>query len=45
MCIQKIRILSNNICYAPEPSFTDKVEQHLTIKLRRLKWRDENGKN
>lgn len=31
MRIQKIRIISNNICYGPEPSQKDEVEQHLTI--------------
>lgn len=33
MCIQKIRIISNNICYGPEPSPKDEVEQHLTISV------------
>ncbi|MBU3198554.1 hypothetical protein [Clostridium estertheticum] len=41
----KIRGLFNNTCYGPEPSFTDEIEQHLTIKFRRMKGRDENGKN
>lgn len=31
MDIKKIRIISNNICYGPEPSSKDEVEQHLTI--------------
>ncbi|NLK94539.1 MAG: hypothetical protein GX275_05015 [Clostridiales bacterium] len=31
MDIQKIRIISNNICYGPEPQPTDEIEQHLTI--------------
>ncbi len=31
MHIQKINIISNNICYGPEPSPKDEVEQHLTI--------------
>lgn len=31
MNIQKIRIISNNICYGPGPSPKDEVEQHLTI--------------
>lgn len=29
--IQKVRIVSNNICYGPEPLPNDEVEQHLTI--------------
>lgn len=31
MNIQKVRIVSNNICYGPEPLPTDEVEQHLSI--------------
>ena len=31
MDIYKIKLISNNICYGPEPSTTDEVEQHLTI--------------
>lgn len=31
MDIQKIKIISNNICYGPEPYPTDEVEQHLTV--------------
>lgn len=38
MPIQKIRIESNNICYGPEPSTTDEVEQHLTISASGRVW-------
>ncbi|GAA3658018.1 hypothetical protein [Asaccharospora irregularis] len=38
MDIQKIRIISNNICYGPEPSSTDEVEQHLTISSTGRVW-------
>ena len=38
MDIQKIRIISNNICYGPEPSPTDEVEQHLTISANGRVW-------
>lgn len=38
MDIQKIRIISNNICYGPEPSPTDEVEQHLTISSTGRVW-------
>lgn len=31
MQIQKVRIVSKNICYGPEPLPEDEVEQHLTI--------------
>lgn len=31
MDIYIIKLISNNICYGPEPSTTDEVEQHLTI--------------
>jgi hypothetical protein len=38
MSIRKIRIISNNICYGPEPSSTDEVEQHLTISATGRVW-------
>lgn len=38
MDIQKIRIISNNICYGPEHSPTDEVEQHLTISSTGRVW-------
>ncbi|WP_346929606.1 hypothetical protein [Clostridium sp.] len=50
MRIQKIRIISNNICYGPEPSQKDEVEQHLTISangrvvLSRYNYGQEPGK-
>ena len=36
--IQKVRIVSNNICYGPEPLPEDKVEQHLTISASGRVW-------
>lgn len=36
--IQKIRIVSNNICYGPEPLPEDEVEQHLTISASGRVW-------
>jgi hypothetical protein len=36
--IQKIRIVSNNICYGPEPLPEDEVEQHLTISAIGRVW-------
>ncbi len=50
MRIQKIRIISNNICYGPEPTQKDEVEQHLTISangrvvLSRYNYGQEPGK-
>lgn len=38
MNIQKIRIISNNICYGPEPSPKDEVEQHSTISANGRVW-------
>jgi len=38
MEIKKIRIISNNICYGPEPSPEDEVEQHLTISATGRVW-------
>ena len=38
MNIQKIKIISNNICYGPEPSPTDEVEQNLTISSTGRVW-------
>lgn len=38
MDIQKIKIISNNICYGPEPSPSDEVEQHLTISATGDVW-------
>lgn len=38
MDIQKIKIISNNICYGPEPSPTDEVKQHLTISSTGRVW-------
>ncbi len=36
--IQKVRIVSNNICYGPEPLPEDEVEQHLTISACGRVW-------
>lgn len=36
--IQKVRIVSNNICYGPEPLPEDEVEQHLTISVSGRVW-------
>lgn len=36
--IQKVRIISNNICYGPEPLPNDEVEQHLTISASGRVW-------
>ena len=38
MDIQKIKIISNNICYGPPPSPTDEVKQHLTISSTGRVW-------
>lgn len=38
MRIQKIRIISNNICYGAEPSPKDEVEQHLNISANGRVW-------
>ncbi|GAA0761860.1 hypothetical protein [Clostridium sartagoforme] len=38
MDIQKVRITSNIICYGPEPSPIDEVEQHLTISSTGRVW-------
>ncbi len=38
MDIQKIKLISNNICYGPEPSPSDEVEQHLTISATGDVW-------
>lgn len=38
MKIQKVRIVSNNICYGPEPLPEDEVEQHLTISASGRVW-------
>lgn len=38
MQIQKVRIISNNICYGPEPLPEDEVEQHLTISASGRVW-------
>lgn len=38
MRIRKIKIISNNICYGPEPSPKDEVEQHLTISANGRVW-------
>lgn len=38
MQIQKVRIVSNNICYGPEPLPEDEVEQHLTISASGRVW-------
>lgn len=35
---QKIRIVSNNICYGPQPEADDEVEQHLTINAEGKVW-------
>jgi hypothetical protein len=36
--INKVRIISNNICYGPEPLPEDEVEQHLTISANGKVW-------
>jgi hypothetical protein len=36
--IQTVRIVSNNICYGPEPLPNDEVEQHLTISASGRVW-------
>ena len=38
MDIQKFKLISNNICYGPEPSSNDEVEQHLTISATGDVW-------
>lgn len=38
MQIQKVRIISNNICYGPEPLPDDEVEQHLTVSASGRVW-------
>lgn len=38
MQIQKVRIISNNICYGPKPLPEDEVEQHLTISASGRVW-------
>lgn len=38
MQIQKVRIVSNNICYGPAPLHEDEVEQHLTISASGRVW-------
>lgn len=38
MDIQKFKLISNNICYGPEPSPNDEVEQHLTISATGDVW-------
>lgn len=35
---QKIRIVSNNICYEPMPEVDDEVEQHITINAEGEVW-------
>lgn len=35
---QKIRIVSNRICYGPQPEAEDEVEQHLTINTEGRVW-------
>jgi hypothetical protein len=36
--IQTVRIISNNICFGPEPLPDDEVEQHLTISASGRIW-------
>ena len=38
MQIQKIKLISNGICYGQEPSQEDEVEQHLTISATGRVW-------
>lgn len=38
MQIQTVRIISNNICFGPEPLPDDEVEQHLTISASGRIW-------
>lgn len=35
---QKVRIVSNNICYGPEPASDDEIEQHITINAEGRVW-------
>lgn len=35
---QKIRIISNNICYGPPPEPDDEIEQHITINAEGRVW-------
>jgi len=36
--IAKIQLISNHICFGPEPQETDEVEQHLTIREDGMYW-------
>ena len=36
--LQKIRIVSNSICYGPPPEPEEEVEQHLTINAEGRVW-------
>lgn len=36
--LRKIHIVSNNICYGPEPKPNDEIEQHLTINAEGRVW-------
>lgn len=38
MLIQKVRIVSKNICYGPEPLPDDEVEQHLAVSSSGRVW-------
>lgn len=35
---QKVRIISNNICYGPQPKPEDEIEQHITINTEGRVW-------
>ena len=38
MSSQSFRLVSNNICYGPEPAFSDEVEQYLTVSSSGRVW-------
>ncbi len=38
MGIKKIKLISNNLCYGPEPAPTEEIEQHLTINDKGNVW-------
>lgn len=35
---QKVRIISNNVCYGPQPKPEDEIEQHITINTEGRVW-------
>lgn len=36
--IQKIQIISNNICYGPPPEYGEEIEQHFTVSANGRIW-------